>query len=91
MYDLEKLESLAKINLTDEEKNKAAEFFDLWIEKFDRLEEIGTENIEPLVAVSSLVNVTREDIAEKMVSVSELLENAPEQYNNYFVVPRIIE
>jgi len=91
MVNLKTLESLSKINLTDDEKNTAAEFFDFWIEKFDLLENIDTENIEPLITVSSLENVMREDISHKMVSVEKLLENAPEQYNNYFVVPRILE
>ena len=88
---LKTLEFLAKINLTDTEKKEAAEFFELYISKFDMLENINTDNTEPLVSVSSLVNVMREDISNKMVSVDKLLENSPEQNNNYFVVPRILE
>jgi len=91
MIDLKKLESLSKINLTDTEKNTALEFFEFYIPKFDMLENINTENIEPLVTVSSLENVMREDISHKMISVDELLENAPEQRDGYFVVPRILE
>jgi len=95
MIDFEKnikrLESLTKINLTGEEKKTALEFFDFYIQKFDMLEKIDTKNIEPLITVSSLVNVMREDISDKMINVDELLENAPEQYNGYFVVPRILE
>ena len=91
MYDLNTLESLSKIKLTDEEKNKAVEFFEFWVEKFDMLEGIDTENIAPLVSVFSKDNVMREDISKKMVNVDELFETAPEQHNNYFVVPRILE
>ena len=85
------LESLTKINLTDEEKIKAVEYFDFWIKKFDMLENVDTGNIEPLITVSSLVNVMRDDVSYKTISVDELLENAPEQYNGYFIVPRILE
>ena len=88
---LKTLEFLSKINLTNEEKIAALEFFDFFTNKFDMLENIDTEDIEPLVTVSSLVNVMREDISHKMVSVEKLLENTPEQHNNYFVVPRILE
>jgi aspartyl-tRNA(Asn)/glutamyl-tRNA(Gln) amidotransferase subunit C len=91
MIDLKTLESLSKINLTDDEKITALEYFDFWVKKFDMLENIDTENTEPLITVSSLVNVMREDISYKMVSVDRLFENAPEEYNNYFVVPRILE
>jgi len=85
------LESLSKINLTDTEKNIAVEFFDFFTVKFDLLENIDTENIEPLVTVSALENVMREDIAYKMISRETLLENAPEENNGYFVVPRILD
>ena len=91
MYDLNTLESLSKIKLTDEEKNKAVEYFDYWLKKFDMLEGIDTENIAPLVSVFSKDNVMREDISRKMVDVDKLLQTAPEQYNGYFVVPRILE
>lgn len=88
---LKTLESLSKINLTDTEKSVVLEFFNFFIQKFDMLENVDTENTEPLVTVSSLANVVREDVSNKMVSVEELLENAPEQYNGHFIVPRILE
>ena len=91
MYNLRTLESLSKINLTEDEKNTAVEFFDFFTGKFDMLDNINTENTAPFVTVLSLENVMREDISHKMVSVDELLENAPEQNNGYFVVPRILE
>ena len=94
MFDektLKTLQSLSKINLTDDEKNKALQYFEFFISQFDTLDNVDTENTEPLITVSSLVNVMREDRANKMISVEELLENAPQQYNGYFVVPRILE
>ena len=91
MYDLETLKSLAKIELLGEETKIAHEYFDNWLKKFDMLGDIDTENIEPLVSVCALENVVREDISKKMVDIETLLENAPEQYNGYFVVPRILE
>lgn len=88
---LKQLESLAKINLTDAEKYTAIEFFDFFTEKFELLADIDTENVEPFVTVSALENVMREDISFKMISRETLLENAPEQYDGHFVVPRILE
>jgi aspartyl-tRNA(Asn)/glutamyl-tRNA(Gln) amidotransferase subunit C len=91
MYDLKKLGTLSKINLTEEEKNKAGQFFDFWIAKFEEFEAIDTKNTEPLFSVSTLENVTREDAAEKTAGAEKLLENAPEHYDGYFAVPKIIE
>lgn len=91
MVDLKRLEAISKINLTEKEKESALEFFNLWIDKFDMLENIDTEKTEPLITVSSLVNVMREDIAYKIIATDTLLENAPEQHDSYIVVPRILE
>jgi aspartyl-tRNA(Asn)/glutamyl-tRNA(Gln) amidotransferase subunit C len=91
MFDLEKLESLGKIKLTDDERAEAVEYFNGWIEKFDKLASIDTENVEPLISVSSLENVMREDIAYKLFDRDKLLENTPEQQDGYIVVPRILE
>jgi len=91
MFDLKKLEAISKIELTDEEKNMAFEFFGFWIEKFDTLAEENTEDTEPLVSVLPLENVMREDVAYKAISRDELLENAPGQHDGYFVVPKILD
>jgi len=91
MYNFKTLESLAKINLTDEEEKTAGEFFEFFIPKFALFENISTENVEPLVTVSSLENIMREDTAYRMVSREALLENSPENNDGYFVVPRILE
>ena len=91
MFDIETLKSLAKIKLTEEEKAEANEFFGFWTEKLDKLEHIETENIEPLVTVSSLENVMREDAPFKMTDRETLLSSAPDQHDGYFVVPRILD
>ena len=91
MFDLTELESLAKINLNEEEKNRAKEYFESWIKRFETLENVKTDGVEPLVTVSSLENVMREDISHKMTDREKLLENSPDQYDGYFVVPRILD
>jgi len=91
MFDLIELEGLAKINLTEEEKETAKEYFEAWTKKFDAFENVNTENIEPLITVSSLENVMREDMPHKMTDRETLLENSPDQYDGYFVVPRILD
>jgi aspartyl-tRNA(Asn)/glutamyl-tRNA(Gln) amidotransferase subunit C len=91
LADLKKLESLIKIKLTDCEKTAAVEFLNSHAVKFDKLAGIDTENTEPLITVSSLENVMREDRASKIISREELLASAPEQRDGYIVVPKILE
>ncbi|MCL1794307.1 MAG: Asp-tRNA(Asn)/Glu-tRNA(Gln) amidotransferase subunit GatC [Oscillospiraceae bacterium] len=91
MHDLETLKSLSKIKLSEKENSAAEEYFKYWIFKFDMLDEVGTNGIEPLVSVLPLENVMREDISRKMATLDELLENSPEQHEGYFVVPRVLD
>lgn len=88
---LNKLESISKINLTEAERKNALEFFESSIQRFDMLENIETENTEPLITVSSLTNVMREDVSYKIISAETILESAPEHQDGYFVVPRILD
>jgi aspartyl-tRNA(Asn)/glutamyl-tRNA(Gln) amidotransferase subunit C len=91
MVNIEKLETLTKIKLTDAEKTAAIEFFEVYTAKFDKLENIDTTNTEPLITVSTLENVMREDIVYKILDRETLLENVPEQHDGYIIVPRILE
>jgi len=91
MVNLEKLEQAVKIKLTDEEKRAAAEYFEHWLKKFEKLEAFDPGDAEPLINAVSLENVTREDVAYKIFDRDAILENAPEQHDGYFVVPRILE
>ena len=88
---LQKLESISKINLTSEEKEKALEFFNDSIAKFDILANVDTDGIEPLVTSFTVCSLMRDDTAYKMVSSDALFENAPEARDGYFVVPRVLE
>ena len=91
MVNLEKLEQSVKIELTPDEKSAAAEYFEYWLKNFEKLENIETADIEPLINAVALENVTRPDIAYKIFERGAILENAPDRHDGYFVVPRILE
>jgi aspartyl/glutamyl-tRNA(Asn/Gln) amidotransferase C subunit len=91
MIDLEKLESLVKIKLTEAERAEAVKYFENWIEKFEKLAEVDTDGVEPLISVSALENIMREDTAYKLFGREVLLENVIEQRDGYIVIPRILE
>ncbi|MCL2099866.1 MAG: Asp-tRNA(Asn)/Glu-tRNA(Gln) amidotransferase subunit GatC [Oscillospiraceae bacterium] len=92
MVDLNKLESLVKIKLTDAEKPCAAEFFEEAVQLFSVLDDINTKDTEPLITVSSLENIMREDIVRQDINRDDLFKDIHE-YNDdgYIIVPRILE
>lgn len=59
-----------------------------WIEK---LQAVNTDGVEPLVSVSGMTLPLREDIVTAGGQAAEIVQNAPEQMENYFVVPKVVE
>ncbi len=59
-----------------------------WIEKLD---ELDTENIEPLTHISSELNVMRSDQLDSSFTHEQALKNAPSKDASYFRVPKVIE
>lgn len=59
-----------------------------WVEK---LNELDTDEIEPLTTMSSEVNDMREDQVGRHLSHESALKNAPKRDSNYFRVPKVLE
>jgi len=91
MFDIKRYEAIAMLDLPDDERESLSERAGALLERFDILENADTENVEPLVSVLDLHTVLREDISEKHLVRDEILANAPEQYDGYFLVPGTLE
>lgn len=87
--DVEYAAHLARLELTEEEKEKFTGHFSDIIGYFNQLNEVNTENIEPMLHVISVTNVTREDKAELPYSKEKILANAPLEEDGFFKVPKI--
>ncbi len=85
------LEKMAKLDLSETERDWLAQKISFLKDSFQDILTIDTKDIAPLISVVDMKNVFREDIAKKMVSRSEILENAPEKNGGYFQVPQTIE
>lgn len=83
-----RIASLAKLKLTEEEVETYTAQFNEILDYMDQLNELDTENVEPLSHVLELVNVTREDEEGPSLSRKEALSNAPESDGEFFIVPR---
>ena len=57
----------------------------------EKLNEVDTKNVEPLIFLNEEPQELREDKATKTVSTSEALQNAPDHNDQYFKVPKVIE
>ena len=91
MIDIMKYEKDAMFDLPESERELLRERVEILIESFDALENTDTDNVPPLVSVLDLTNVLREDIPAKFLMRDEIMANAPDQHEGYFIVPATID
>lgn len=88
---IENLEILAKLELSESEKEQAKLDMGRMLAYLDKLGELDTENVEPTTHILPLQNVLREDVTTNSDTREELLANAPEEKDGMFLVPRAFE
>jgi len=81
---------LARLELDEKAEEAMQEDFNKILDWMDKLNEINTDNVEPLIHMSTEVNVFREDIAENKLTHEEALKNAPKKDSDYFRVPKFL-
>ena len=86
-----KIAKLTRVKINNNEiaelSNQLSSILD-WVEI---LNEVNTDNIEPLSNVSRSKLYLRKDEKNKEDKSNDVLSNAPEKLENYFVVPKVIE
>lgn len=89
--DIDYTAKLARINLTDAEKEKLSGQLDSIIGYVEKLEELNTEGVEPTAHPHPVYNVWQEDEVKGQLPVEEALKNAPAQRDNMIVVPKVVD
>lgn len=88
---VKKVASLARIRMDDKELELMAPRLSKIVGFIEQLSEIDTDNVEPLANVVDVALPLREDVVTDGDCVKKILANAPEEAQNYFVVPNVIE
>ena len=86
-----KIAALAKLHLSEEEVSLYTDQMNEILEYMKQLDELNTEDVEPLSHVLDQINMTRPDEEKASLSRDEALRNAPETDGEYFIVPNVIE
>ena len=82
---------LAKLELSDEEKEQAKSDMGRMLDYIDKLGELDTSGVEPMSHVFPVNNVFREDIVTNGDQREDILKNAPQQKDGAFKVPKTVE
>ena len=91
MRNFKDYENMAMLDLPESERAELEARFNEIVGSFAALDDYDTDGISPLVSVLDVQNVLREDVAVKLFTRDEVLENAPEKHDGYFQVPAAIE
>jgi len=89
--DIEKVAKLARLELSEEEKNILGNQLEQILTYMEQLNRIDTTGVEPTSHAIPIQNAFREDEATASFSREEVLGIAPEEEDGHFKVPRIIE
>lgn len=82
---------LARLNLSDTEKEKFAEDINGILNWVEQLNNVQVENIEPLTSINEETNRMRSDEVTEGNLQTELTANAPETVMGFYVVPKMVE
>ena len=89
--DIEHIASLARLHLTEGEKDLFGLQLSSILDYMEKLNELDTIDVEPTSHVLPLNNVMRDDVSGPSIQREDALMNAPDHTDKFFRVPKIIE
>ncbi len=88
---IDRLATLAKLKFSEEEKTGLKTDLERMIEFVEKLKEVDTTGVEPLLHITDAVNVLREDEVKQTITKQEALLNAPLSDGDFVKVPKVIK
>ena len=88
---VQQVAKLSRLELREELVSQVSTQLSAIFEYIEKLNELDTDNVEPLARCLPVHNVFREDIPKPSLSNEAALANAPEREDEYFKVPKILD
>ena len=88
--EVERIAHLARIILEEDEKKELTGQMNEILAYIDKLNELDTDDVEPMSHPLDLKNVYRDDEEKDSLPQSKALENAPSKTDKFFKVPKVI-
>ena len=85
------ISKLARISVDEEKANKLAGDLNSIFEFIEKLNELKTDNVEPLTSVAETTLKLRPDEVKSKNIREQIVKNSPQDNEDYFVVPKVIE
>jgi len=89
--EVQKVAKLARLELSDAEIEQFTGQLGAILEYVEKMNELDTDNVEPLAHCLPVSNVFRADEVKESLGTDRTLANAPERDGEFFRVPRILD
>ncbi len=88
--EVEHIARLAKLQLTEQEKERYSVQLGQILEYMEQLSKLNLKDVPPTSHILPLKNVFREDVVKESLPQEEALRNAPQKEGGYFKVPKAL-
>ncbi len=88
---IDKLAVLAKLQFKEGDKESIRKDLSKIIAFVDKIDELDTEGVEPLIHINREVNVLREDEFSETITQVQALKNAPSKDSDYFKIATVLK
>jgi aspartyl-tRNA(Asn)/glutamyl-tRNA(Gln) amidotransferase subunit C len=88
---LRKIAHLARLDFKEEDEESMIKDLTEILDWVEQLNEVDTENVEPLTNMSHEINMLRDDAVGEHLDHERALKNAPKKDDDYFRVPKVIK
>ena len=85
------ISKLSRISVDDKKADKLAGDLNSIFDFIEKLNELNTDNIEPLTSIAETTLKLRTDEVKSENIRDQILKNSPEENEDFFVVPRVVE
>ena len=85
------ISKLSRISVDDKKAEKLADDLNNIFKFIEKLNKLDTKNIEPLTSVAETTLKFRNDEVKSKDIRDQILKNSPDENEDFFVVPRVVE
>ena len=88
---VDRLAHLARLKFSEEEKKELITDLERMIGFVEKLKEVDTSGVKPLLHITDAVNILRDDEVTQTITKQEALLNAPLTNGDFFITPKVIK
>lgn len=88
---IDHIANLSKLSFEGAQKEAIRQDLERMISFVDKLSELDTTGVEPLIFMSEEVNRLREDVVHQEITHEDALRNAPKKDSDYFRIPKVLD